>query len=845
MKRFVRTIVLVLMITIFASSLYIPAVSADYTLAQRMAMLESKDYLDLLKTIDGDEVLDKYMWEETRRKELYDLMVEYMYGYIPENALKNPTVSTPMTKGVEPARTWPSTATTLAGTAVYKQILVSVAGTTPGKSVDIYLHIYLPKAKVDNGEKVPLILFINNRSSSGASSNFWPVETMINRGYGAAMFYYEDVVKDTRESGKAEYAYNNGAFLAFAQGPTGLKQDLDLWGEVAAWSWGAIRCMDYLETDTDIDPKKVAVLGHSRGGKSALWAAAIDERFAMAISNSSSCGGASIFRGKPRYASLLSISNEAWSWYCRNMREKTYVDATVVTSPPTVLAGEQGLSDKFKVDQHMLLALIAPRLVYIQSSLADKSGESDGATRPEDEYLAAVAVKPAYDIYGLPALGKGTEGYPGASKAILKSEVGDSNKASREAKGISTGYVGYHVREGAHGMEPVDYEMFMDFADKHLANAFTAYEIPGAGGTKLKLLKNPEQPVAIDLKYSAARNQPGTTHTATITEQPTVGTFTTDLDNYKVYYTPPADFLGDVTFKFKVTDNKGRESNEATVTMSFVETLAEPEPPVPLIIQSVEVSEGNTRLVGATVKNDSPTEKTTDLIFAVYDSNWKMKAIAIKKANVIDAGETATINLDTPLALEEDYKHIRVFAWGSDLKPMAGVFDYELRDVLVSNLAVHSTLGTWEAAEEPFGVGSLLYVQGTSTANTIPASLVGGVQIRPDNSKKTLMYNGTFSGVAATITAVKPVTVYLALSQNYDHTAPLPGWMSGWSKSTETPALLDSSGATYTTYYKDFTQTDINGNIIIELGCTLTPAKNPNGTSKTPSPYVIVLKPLD
>jgi hypothetical protein len=278
------------------------------------------------------------------------------------------------------------------------------------------LTLFLPKARQG---RAPVFLLLNNRPASNTDpsraekSGFWPAEQLISRGYGIAALQVGDLAPDDKDR------FRDGVIRLFEGTADGARPG-DAWAALAAWAWGASRVMDYLETNSRVNPRRVAVVGHSRGGKAALWAGAEDERFALVIANESGEGGAALSRRN--YGETLDRITEVFPhWFAGNYRSY----ASRVAALP--------------VDQHMLLSLMAPRALYVAS--ADEDLWAD----PRGEFLSLAHTSPVFGLWGEAAIA------PDAMPALEQPLV--------------SGRRGYHIRKGAHNLTPYDWDRFVDFAD--------------------------------------------------------------------------------------------------------------------------------------------------------------------------------------------------------------------------------------------------------------------------------------------------------------------------------------------------------------------------------------------
>ena len=384
---------------------------------------------DPLINTDGTPVKDAAEWVEKRRPEILALFEEHVYGKSPgrPEKMEFSVLSGP--------------AIAFDGRARRKEVVIKLANN--GKTVEMSMLIYMP---VDADGPVPTFLGLNfwgnhsiqpdpgitlskswmrqndkdgivdhqaTEATRGMREKLWPMD-IVSRGYGLATIYCGDIDPDFDDG------FANGVHPLFYEegqthpGPGG-------WGTIGAWAWGLSRAMDYLETDNEIDHKRIAVMGHSRLGKTALWAGAQDDRFAVVISNDSGCGGAAISR-RAFGETVARINNVFPHWFCENFRK--YNDK----------------EENLPVDQHMLVALMAPRPVYVASA------EEDLWADPKGEFLSAKNAGPVYELFGL-------TGVNADEMPAVNQPVGDS--------------IGYHVRTGGHSVMLYDWQRYMDFADRH------------------------------------------------------------------------------------------------------------------------------------------------------------------------------------------------------------------------------------------------------------------------------------------------------------------------------------------------------------------------------------------
>ena len=368
---------------------------------------------DPLMTIAGEKITTAEQWQKTRRSEVLELFRTHVYGRAP---IGRPEDLRFEVKEINK--------NALSGAATLKRINIHFSG-AGGKGM-IELSVFTPNKR---SKPAPGFLLICNRDKENIDptrkkkSPFWPVERIVERGYVAAAFHNSDLDPDKYDG------FKNGVHGIFD--PKDTNRSADAWGTISAWAWGASRVMDYFETDKDIDEKQMGVVGHSRGGKTALWCGAEDERFALTISNNSGNTGAALARnktlrdqkGKKRGERVRDINKIFPHWCCENYKKFNNKE------------------DQLPVDQHQLIALMAPRLVYVASATEDTWAD------PKGEFLSCVHASPVYELFGLRGVG--------------------ATKMPNPQEPLHAGHIGHHIRVGKHNLVEYDWNCFMDFTDKH------------------------------------------------------------------------------------------------------------------------------------------------------------------------------------------------------------------------------------------------------------------------------------------------------------------------------------------------------------------------------------------
>ena len=374
----------------------------------------------LMRMAAGGEVRTVSDWESVRRPEILKFATENIYGVRPVERPADLRF-----EAIEPERAFSEVK------AVRRRARASFSG--PRGKWSFEMTVFLP-AGASATAPVPAFVLICNRALETfadvdlkVKSEFFPVAEVVARGYAIAVFKNTHLALDDYHPYYAEDGsvviqdppFTNGFYACWSPARTERS-----WGAISAWAWGASRVLDWLETMDDIDSRHVAVVGHSRGGKTSLWAAASDTRFAMACVNDSGCCGAKLNHAAvPCSETIQQDNNNNPHWFCRAYRQFNGKDAHI------------------PFDQHWIAALVAPRLLYIASA------SMDFGAGPWGEFLTARHASPAWELYGRKGL------------------VEDHCYAVE--KPFHGGCVGYHLRKGKHNLNLYDWKNYLDFADRH------------------------------------------------------------------------------------------------------------------------------------------------------------------------------------------------------------------------------------------------------------------------------------------------------------------------------------------------------------------------------------------
>jgi hypothetical protein len=387
---------------------------------------------DPLVMFDGTRVTSKEQWQSKRRPELKTLFEHYMFGKLPTDHGRRDD-------GKPEVRLLHEDRQAFGGKATLKELAVSVA---PRGAEAVHLLLVVP-----NERKGPAPVFVgmnfcgnhaivddlkvtiptswmypghpgvkNNQATvagRGKEKDVWALAQSIDRGYAVATFYNGDIdpdQKDKREGVRQILSRSEDT-------------DGDATATIMAWAWGISRVVDYLTTDKDLDAKRIAVVGHSRLGKTALLAAAFDERIALAIPHQAGCGGTAPSRqNNPKAESVARINSSFPHWFCDNFKK--------FNDDPS----------KLPFDQNCLAALVAPRPLLFTNAVEDQWAN------PEGQFEVLKAAAPVYKLLGAGGL--------------------DADEMPKPGRLVDS-TLGYYIRPGIHSMTKDDWKVFLDYADKH------------------------------------------------------------------------------------------------------------------------------------------------------------------------------------------------------------------------------------------------------------------------------------------------------------------------------------------------------------------------------------------
>ncbi|MEE2947348.1 MAG: acetylxylan esterase [Verrucomicrobiota bacterium] len=369
------------------------------------------DLPDPLISAEGKPVTTAEQWRHIRRPQILSLFANFIYGAVP-------VPPDPIEQTYHVIR---ENKAFLDGKVT--KLDVSIRFKNRKGVAQTHVIVFIPNHA---NRPVPAFMMMSFDNPSGGSfrasssheghlRNGVPLGRLAEQGYAYVSVYHGNLI------GHNEVTFGGGIHKLFFRDGQSFPKAHE-WGVLGANAWTGMRALDYLETNNRIDAKRVAVMGHSKMGKATLWAAAQDERFALAISAQSGCGGAALWRRK--YGETMAKLNRFPHWLSINARK--FNDR----------------EDDLPVDQHMLLSLIAPRPVYVASATADTWAD------PHGEFQSANHAAPVYRLLGKTPLA--TTKLPTANQPLLDGDIG------------------YHIRTGGHSVDPYDWEQFIQFANRHL-----------------------------------------------------------------------------------------------------------------------------------------------------------------------------------------------------------------------------------------------------------------------------------------------------------------------------------------------------------------------------------------
>lgn len=384
------------------------------------------DLPNILECNDGSIVSSVSEWESKRRPEILEYFLSQQYG------------RTRLGKIDVKYRTISENCMAFNGKATISQIGFTFSGA--GTTIEAIAMTIVPNGRQG---RVPVFVSYNFKGNHstlldttivyspgfrlvkkadhpdwerGCQMNRWPYEKIIDRGYAVITMCYHDIYPDYKGTPRL-----SRSVCALFPNSESYDTRSDAWRAIGAWAWGSSRMVDYLQTVPWADLDRIAIMGHSRQGKAALWAGAQDSRFRVVISNCSGCSGAAL--SKRVYGEHIKAITKSFPWWFCPMY-RFYAD------------NEKALP----FDQHELLALIAPRHVYVASAKEDRWAD------PKGEFLSLSHIDPIYQLYGMKGLN--TSDMPKVHQPVMHDAA-------------------YHIREGKHDVKDYDWERFMDFCDMH------------------------------------------------------------------------------------------------------------------------------------------------------------------------------------------------------------------------------------------------------------------------------------------------------------------------------------------------------------------------------------------